>query len=216
MKIISTNISKIKTVLFDGKEVKTGIFKTPTADEVTIEQCTIIGDEQADLKNHGGEEKAIYAFSSDHYDYWKDLLGTSDLANGAFGENFTITNLNESEVMIGDQYRLGTALLEVSQPRVPCFKLGIALNNKDAVKLFTKSYCTGVYFRVLETGVAKTGDTVSLVKKAPHNISIKNLFQAYYDRSYEGSESLFAEAFALPELALEWKDKLEKRLSLTR
>ena len=215
MKIISTNISKIKTVTFEGKEVKTGIFKTPTADEVTIEQCTIIGDEQADLKNHGGEEKAIYAFSSDHYDYWKDLLGNSDLANGAFGENFTITNLNESEVMIGDQYRLGTALLEVSQPRVPCFKLGIALNNKDAVKLFTKSYCTGVYFRVLETGVAKTDDTVSLVKKASHNISIKNLFQAYYDRSFEGSERLFAEAFALPELALEWKDKLEKRLSFS-
>lgn len=214
MKIISTNISKIKTVLYNGKEVKTGIFKVPTDDEVSIETLNIIGDEQADLVNHGGEHKAVYAFSHNHYDYWKDALDNTELTNGSFGENFTVSNLSEEDIKIGDQFRFGTALLEVSQPRVPCFKLGIALNNKNAVKLFTKNYCTGVYFRVLESGVAKSGDVISIEKRATHNITVKNLFQAYFDRSYVGIESLFSEAIALKELAPEWKEKLVKRLSV--
>jgi MOSC domain-containing protein YiiM len=214
MKIISTNISTLKTVLYNGKEIQTGIFKVPTSDEVIIDTFNIIGDEQADLVNHGGEHKAVYAFSSDHYDYWKDALDNKALASGAFGENFTVSNLAEEDIKIGDQFRFGTALLEVSQPRVPCFKLGLALNDKSAVKLFTKNYCTGVYFRVLEPGIAKTGDTVSLEKKATHDVSIKNLFQAYYDRKYIDSGLLFSEAFALKELAPEWKEKLAKRLSV--
>lgn len=191
MKIISTNISKSKTVLYNGKELKTGIFKVPTYDEVAIETLNIIGDEQADLIYHGGEHKAVYAFSFNHYDYWKDVLENRNLSNGAFGENFTVSNLSEENVKIGDQFRFGTALLEVSQPRVPCFKLGIALNNKNAVKLFTKNYCTGVYFRVLEPGITKTGDTVFFEKRSDHDVSIKNLFQAYFDRNYVGARSYF-------------------------
>ncbi|WP_298773025.1 MOSC domain-containing protein [uncultured Shewanella sp.] len=214
MKIISTNISKIKTVLYNGKEVTTGIFKRPTNDEVSIEKLSIIGDQQADLVYHGGEHKAVYAFSSHHYDYWKTILNNSQLSNGSFGENFTVSNLFEENICIGDQFRIGSALLEVSQPRVPCYKLGIALDNKDAVKLFTKNYCTGVYFRVLESGTAKTGHSVHIEKKLAHGVSIKNLFRAYFDRHYVGVEDLFAQALALPELAPEWKKKLEKRMSL--
>jgi MOSC domain-containing protein YiiM len=214
VKIISTNISRTKTILYNGKEVKTGIFKVPTGDEVTIETFNIIGDEQADLIHHGGEHKAVYAFSVNHYDYWKETLGNKHLSHGAFGENFTVSNLAEEGVKIGDQFRFGSALLEASQPRVPCFKLGIALNNANAVKLFTKNYCTGVYFRVLEPGVAKTGDTVSIEKHATHDISIKKLFQAYFDRNYVGLERVFSEALDLKELAPEWKDKLAKRLSI--
>ena len=213
MKIISTNISRSKTVLYNGKELKTGIFKVPTFDEVTIEKLNIIGDEQADLIYHGGEHKAVYAFSFNHYDYWKGVLENSNLSHGVFGENFTLSNLAEENVKIGDQFRFGTALLEVSQPRVPCFKLGIALNNKHAVKLFRKSYCTGVYFRVLEPGITKTGDTVLIEKKPTHGVTIKNLFQAYFDTCYAGAEQLFAEALALEELAPEWKNKLTKRLA---
>jgi MOSC domain-containing protein YiiM len=214
MKIISINISKPKVVLYNGKELKTGIFKVPTCDEVTIETLNIIGDEQADLVSHGGEHKAVYAFSFNHYDYWKDVLKNRNLSNGAFGENFTVSNFSEENAKIGDQYRFGTALLEVSQPRVPCFKLGIALNNKSAVKLFTKNYCTGVYFRVLEPGIAKTGDTVLIEKRAAHGVSVKNLFQAYFDKNYVGAEDLFSEALALKELAPEWKKKLAKKLSI--
>ncbi|CAM4394878.1 MOSC domain-containing protein [Shewanella denitrificans] len=215
MKIISTNISKSKTISYNGKDVKTGIFKVPTCDEVTIDTFNIVGDEQADLIHHGGEHKAVYAFSSNHYDYWKGILANKNLSYGAFGENFSVSNLSEEDVKIGDQFRFGSTLLEVSQPRVPCFKLGIALNNANAVKLFTKNYCTGVYFRVLEPGVAQTGDTVSIEKHATHDISIKKLFQAYFDRNYVGLERVFSKALDLETLAPEWKDKLAKRLSIT-
>ena len=212
MKIISTNISKCKTIIHNGKAIKTGIFKEPTCAEVIIEKMNIVGDQQADLVYHGGEHKAVYAFSSNHYDYWKEVLGNQDLCNGMFGENFTISNLSEEDINIGDQLRIGTALLEVSQPRVPCFKLGIALDNKDILKLFTKNYCTGVYFRVLQPGVAKTGDSVFVEKKATHGISIKKLFQVYFDNKFVGFESILSEALALNELAPEWKDKLKKKL----
>ena len=215
VKIISTNISKSKTISYNGKDVKTGIFKVPTCDEVTIDTFNIVGDEQADLIHHGGEHKAVYAFSSNHYDYWKGILANKNLSYGAFGENFSVSNLSEEDVKIGDQFRFGSTLLEVSQPRVPCFKLGIALNNANAVKLFTKNYCTGVYFRVLEPGVAQTGDTVSIEKHATHDISIKKLFQAYFDRNYVGFERVFSKALDLETLAPEWKDKLAKRLSIT-
>ena len=214
MHIISTNISKIKTVVHNGKEVKTGIFKTPTNESVVIEKLNIIGDEQADLVNHGGIDKAVYAFSHNHYDYWKRALKNDDLAVGAFGENFTISDLDEQNIHIGDRIRLGTALLEVSQPRVPCFKLAIALNNKQSLKLFTQYYHTGVYFRVLEQGMAKTGDAVIIEHKAKHNISVKTLFQAFFDKQYPDCESVLLAALELPELALEWQTKIKKKLSL--
>ncbi|MBB1444206.1 MOSC domain-containing protein [Pseudoalteromonas sp. SG43-3] len=214
MKIISTNISKIKTLIHNGKEVKTGIFKTPTNEPVVIEKLNIIGDEQADLVNHGGVDKAVYAFSHNHYDYWKQTLENDDLAVGAFGENLTISDLDEANIHIGDHIRIGTALLEVSQPRVPCFKLAIALNNKNSLKLFTQHYCTGVYFRVLEQGVAKTGDSVVIEKKASHDISVKKLFQAFFDKKYPDYESVLLAALELPELALEWQTKIKKKLCI--
>lgn len=214
MKIISVNISKSKAALYNGKEIETGIFKKPTNNEVSIEKTNIVGDQQADLVNHGGEHKAVYAFSSDHYEYWKDALQNQDLSSGAFGENFTVSNLSEDTINIGDQFRFGTALLEVSQPRVPCYKLGIALNNKNAPKLFTQHYCTGVYFRVLTPGIAKACDVISIEKKATYSVSLKTLFQAYFDKQYQDCEKVFAKALALDELAPEWKEKLSKRLNL--
>jgi len=214
MKIISTNISKIKTVVHNGKAIKTGIFKTPTNEPVVIEKLNIIGDEQADLVNHGGVDKAVYAFSHNHYAYWKHTLENDDLAVGAFGENFTISDLDEQNIHIGDHISVGTALLEVSQPRVPCFKLALALNNKQSLKLFTQYYHTGVYFRVLEPGMAKTGDAVTIVHKAEHNISVKTLFQAFFDKQYPDYESVLLAALELPELALEWQAKIKKKLGI--
>ena len=212
MEIISTNISKIKTVVYEGKEVKTGIFKEAVKSELVIEKLNIVGDEQADLVNHGGIDKAIYAFSAGHYPYWKETLQVTDLPPGSFGENFTVTNLNEDNFKIGDQYRFGTALLEVSQPRIPCFKLGIALKNKQAPKLFIENAATGVYFRVLESGKVKTGDAVILEKKTYHDITVKKLFRAYFDKSFGDSEPVLSAAYELDELAAPWKEMLRKRL----
>jgi len=212
MKVISTNISKSKTIVYKGKPIQTGIFKVPTESEVVIAQMNIIGDEQADLVFHGGEHKAVYAFSWHHYAYWKNILARKDLPNGIFGENFTISNLCEEHIYIGDQLRIGSAILEVSQPRVPCFKLGIALDSKIIPKLFTQQYCTGVYFRVLKPGVVNAGDTVLVERKATHDISIKKLFQAYFDQSYVGAEEVYRQALALDTLAPEWQKKLQKKL----
>ena len=214
MKIISTNISTIKTIFHNKKEIKTGIFKSPTFNKIAITKLNIIGDEQADLINHGGEHKAVYAFSSGHYEHWKKELKNKNISFGMFGENFTISNLSEEDIYIGDQFRIGTTLLEVSQPRVPCFKLGIALDNKSILKLFTQYYCTGIYFRVIEPGVAKTGDEVILEKEAAHNISIRKLFQSYFDKGYIDYKSVLSEAYCLKELAPEWKEKIKKKLSL--
>lgn len=215
MKIISTNISLAKPASYNGKEIKTGIFKQATTDEVTIETMNIIGDEQADLINHGGEHKAVYAFSSNHYGYWKEALQNQTLSSGAFGENFTVSDLSEESINIGDHFRIGTALLEVSQPRIPCFKLGIALGNNKAPRLFTDHYCTGVYFRVITPGKAKTGDGVLIEKKASHDVTVKKLFQAYFDKDYEYSGNVLSKALSLDELAPEWKEKLQKRLAKT-
>jgi len=200
-------------VIYEGKEVKTGIFKKPAQSEILISKTGITGDEQADLKNHGGLHKAVYAFSADHYRYWETLLG-HELPYGVFGENFTVTNLSEETICIGDRLSFGTALLEVSQPRIPCFKLGIALKNKNAPKLFTQSCCSGVYFRVLEPGVVKAGEAVLLQKRADHGISVKKLFQAYFDKGYRNSESIFSAAYVLDELAPAWKKMLAKKLAI--
>ena len=117
MKIVSTNISKVKKIFHNNKEIKTGIFKSPTTNEVVITKTNIIGDQQADLINHGGEHKAVYAFSSAHYEFWIKELKNENISFGMFGENFTISNLSEKDICIGDQFRVGTALLEVSQTR---------------------------------------------------------------------------------------------------
>lgn len=212
MKVISVNVSSAEHVEYEGKTISTGIFKKPVKNSVVVSSLGIKGDEQADLINHGGTHKAVYAFSSDHYDYWRGVLNRPDLALGAFGENLAISNLDESQICIGDQFRIGSCLLEVSQPRVPCFKLGIALRNTRAPKLFTKSFRTGVYFRVVEEGTLNSGDDVLRHLSAPNSVSIETLFQAYFDKSYEGAESVFVEALKLDGLAPEWKEKLVKRV----
>ncbi|MBQ4832281.1 MOSC domain-containing protein [Pseudoalteromonas sp. MMG010] len=214
MRIISTNISPVKTLQYKGKIVKTGIFKQPTEQSVDINTFHIVGDEQGDLVNHGGVDKAVYAFSEGHYDYWRKTLNNPQLRYGVFGENFTISKLDEAQIAIGDKIRIGSALLEVSQPRVPCFKLAIALDNKDSLKLFTRYYRTGVYFRVLEPGQAKTGDSVIIQKKAQQSVSVMTLFQAYFDNTYPDKEAILHHALTIPELAQEWRLKLQKKLSV--
>jgi MOSC domain-containing protein YiiM len=152
MKVVSLNVSQVQEVSHKGKTVLTGIFKKPTADKVLVHKDHLEGDAQGDLTVHGGDEKAVYAFSANHYDYWRHALSQPDLHFGQFGENLTITDLDEADFCIGDQLSIGECILEVSQPRVPCFKLGIALNNDKAPSLYSKHGATGIYFRIIESG----------------------------------------------------------------
>jgi MOSC domain-containing protein YiiM len=127
-------------------------------------------------------------FFGQSYRYWQQQLNHDTLSAGMFGENFTVSDFSEEHINIGDRFRFGSALLEVSQPRDPCFKLALAIGDERILKLFTRSYCTGIYFRVIETGHAKTGDKVQCEHKANHDISVKKLFRAVYDNQY--SEAL--------------------------
>ena len=212
MKLLAINTSLPKPIKYNGKEVLSGIFKQSISGSVFVSKNNIEGDGQADLKNHGGEHKAVYAFSSNHYAYWREALQTSDLAVGIFGENLTIEYLDEGKLHIGDQLRIGGVILEVSQPRVPCYKLGIALANKKAPQMFINHFETGVYFRVKQEGAICAGDAVEVIKKSVHAISVKLLFKAYFDKSMPNSAEILAAGLNVPELAPEWQEKIKKRL----
>jgi len=213
MKIISINTSVLKEVAYQGKTILTGIFKTPTDQVAMVEKLNIINDQQGDLENHGGLHKAVYAFSQHHYPYWCDALNSQELSPGAFGENLTVSHLDEANIQLGDQYQIGQCVLEVSQPRVPCFKLGLALNNKQAPKLFTQHFHTGVYFRVITEGSIQIGDKLELIKRLPNSVSVHDLFKAKFDKSFEGAQDIIKKAYPLDCISPEWREKVDKLYS---
>ena len=152
MKLLSVNVSPPKEVSYNGKRIKTGIFKEPVSGRTMMRRLNIDGDGQGDLSVHGGIHKAVYAYPVEHYDYWKQELGRNDLTYGKFGENLTVEGMLEETVYIGDVFRIGDALVEVSQPRVPCFKLGMKMRDPQIVKPFLESERVGFYVRVVGRG----------------------------------------------------------------
>lgn len=212
MKVLSVNVSLPHEVDYNGKKVMTGIFKKPIHDPVYVTKENLKGDGQADLKNHGGEHKAVYGYSSDHYPYWEKILDRKNLDFGSFGENLTISGLDESELCIGDQLRVGDSLLEISQPRVPCFKLGIALNNKLMPKYFINHFATGIYFRVIEEGFVINGDVVSIEHSNISSISVRRLFRAYFDKDFPEAEQLLRDSLSIDSLPDEWRRMIDLKL----
>ncbi|MBJ7555159.1 MOSC domain-containing protein [Marinomonas spartinae] len=212
MQLISLNVSQPKMVEHNGTSVLTGIFKQPCTGKKLVTSNNIEGDGQGDMVRHGGVHKAVYAFSYHHYDYWRHTLNNQNLTPGAFGENLTISCLDESDIFIGDRFRLGECLLEVSQPRMPCYKLGIALNNALAIKLFIDHYYTGVYFRVIEEGFIEQGDELIKVGQLAESVSVKTLFQAFMDKQYKNAHHVFSQALLIKELGPEWQKALASRV----
>jgi len=211
----SVNVSLLKQVQHNSKTVATGIFKQPVAGRVVINSFNLAGDQQVDLVNHGGEHKAVYGFASDHYAFWQQTLTQDELHYGQFGENLTIDGLHENIFCIGDQLQVGDSILEITQPRVPCFKLGIAFGREDMPRLFVENAATGIYFRVIETGSVASGDTVSLHQPHPARLSVQRLFKAYFDKSLTEAEKLavMQRALEIDALSVEWREKLESRLA---
>lgn len=215
MHVISVNTSPGREIEHQGKLVQTGIFKQPLDGPLAVGATGCAGDRQCDLVNHGGVDKAVYGFAGDHYDYWSGVLGRA-LTPGAFGENLTVAGLLESETHIGDRLRVGGAVLEVSQPRNPCFKLGIALSDERAPALFTQHFHTGVYFRVIEPGDIRAGDTIEVVQRHPAAVSVHALFRAHHDRRSEGRKDVLRAAADIPQLAAEWGEKVARDLQASR
>jgi MOSC domain-containing protein YiiM len=210
MKLRSVNLSLPKEVLHEGRTVRTGIFKEPVPGPVPVRFGGLEGDGQADLENHGGPFKTVYAYPFEHYAHWEGILRRGPLPCGQFGENLTVEGLREDQARIGAVYQMGSALLQVTQPRKPCFKLGIRVGMDKFVQLFWHSGRTGIYLRVAAEGTVQAGDPIELVEEAPQNPTVQRLWQlAYFE------EEAFAEAqraLRLPHLSPEWRRPLVQRL----
>lgn len=212
MKLMSVNVSQPVEVLHGDRVVRTGIFKRSVTGPVRVKRLNLEGDGQANLENHGGEHKAVYAYSLDHYSYWRGILGREDLPYGQFGENLTISGLDESRSCVGDQLQIGTALFTITQPRVPCFKLGIRLGDDNMPRMFSESMRTGCYLRVLSEGVIEAGDTVNVLERGRGQVAIRALFEAYLKPREGSAARTLMEALRVPELSPEWYAHIAKRL----
>lgn len=187
-KIISLCVSLPKPIKFKGRDLYTGIFKEPVQGRVALRTLNLDGDEQADLTVHGGIEKALYAYASEHYYFWREELPDTKLAWGAFGENLTTERLLESTVCIGDEFRVGTAVIKVTQPRLPCYKLAIKIGRGDIVNRFIKSGRSGIYFSVVEEGVIGAGDELIFVRGDEHKVTVREVAELFIGKSHDAEQ----------------------------
>jgi len=190
--------------------VRTSIWKDPVEGLVHVSSLNLEGDQQSDLSVHGGAEKAVYAYPSEHYEYWRRELPGTDLAWAAFGENFTTEGLLEPDIRIGDRIRVGSAEFLVTQPRMPCFKLGIRFGRDDMVKRFLRSGRTGFYLAVVREGEVATGNSLEIVRRDKHGVTVADIASLYArDRD---NDDLLRRAVDVPALPEGWKEYLRKRL----
>jgi MOSC domain-containing protein YiiM len=210
MKLLSINVGVPREVEWRGKAVRTSIFKTPVSGRVRVARLNLAGDQQSDLSVHGGADKAIYAYSSEHYSYWRDELPGTDFPWGAFGENLTTVGLPEDRVHVGDRFRAGTAEFVVTQPRMPCFKLGIRFNRPDMVKRFLRSGRTGFYLAVVREGDIAAGDPVELVAEDDHHVSVSDIAGLY--AADAANQDMLRRASELPTLPDSWREYFRERL----
>ncbi len=177
MKVVSTNIGKGEIHQWKGKITETGIFKNPTTTPIFLGLEDVENDAVVDRKYHGGIDQAVYAYSENHYEYFKKLYPQLIFDFGMFGENLTIANLDETTICVGDVYQLGTAIVEVTKPREPCFKLIFRFQNEAIVKQFWDTTFSGVYFKVLQTGTVQTGDVLEMIEKSVNQPTIAEVYE---------------------------------------
>src|SRR5215218_6335693 len=179
MKIISLNVGRPRLVVWEGQAVSTGIYKSPVGGRVMLRALNLDGDRQADLTVHGGPTKAAYVYPSEHYGYWREELPGVEVPWGVFGENFTTEGLDESAVNIGDRFRIGAAEVTVTEPRMPCYKLGIKFGRADILKPFLASGRTGFYFSVQREGEVAAGDEIELIARDRHGLTVADVSRLY-------------------------------------
>ena len=180
MKLLSVNVSKPRDVAYHGKMVRTGIFKEPVKERVLLQKLGLDGDGHGDPTVHGGIDKAVYAYPVEHYEHWKRELGRDELPFGQFGENFTVKGMLEEEVHIGDVFQIAGAQVQVTQPRVPCFKLGLKIGCSSFPKHFLASERSGFYLRVVAEGDVGADDRIERIKIDSARLSIKEIHRVYY------------------------------------
>lgn len=210
MKLISVNVGLPREVSWRGKTVLTSIWKEPVNGSVRVSTLNVEGDRQADLSVHGGADKAVYLYPCEHYPYWRHHLPESELLWGAFGENFTTEGLSEADVNIGDRFRIGSAEFTVTQPRMPCFKLGIRFGRPDILKRFLQSGRTGFYLAVVREGEVAAGDPIHVVARHGNAVTVADIVNLYTADSE--NQELLHRAVELSALPGSWRDYFRKRL----
>ena len=210
MRIVSINVSRPRIVIWNGQPVSTGIYKEPVEGRVMLRTLNLEGDRQADLTVHGGVTKAVYGYPAEHYDYWRTILPAMELPWGMFGENLTVERMNESSLNIGDCFRVGDAEIMVTEPRMPCFKLGIKFGRSDILRKFLESGMTGFYFSVRREGEVCAGDEIELLERDEHNLTISDITRLYArDRN---DFATMQRAIAHPALPESWREHFRKQL----
>ncbi len=209
MHLVSVNVGLPREVLWKRRTVLTGIFKDPVVGPVAVHRLNLEGDRQADLTVHGGLEKAIYVYPAEYYTYWRKEFPDMELPYGMFGENFTVEGLDE-RVNIGDQFSIGTTKVMVTQPRLPCYKLGLKFKRDDILKRFLSSGLTGFYLSVLEEGEVEAGDTITHIKHNENGITVEDITQLYaFDRHNITMLQRVVAVEALPE---GWREYFQERI----
>ena len=210
MRVVSVNVGQPREVVWKGRTVSTGIFKEPITGKVAVRRLNLDGDRQADLTVHGGPEKAIYVYPAEYYRSWHAELPEMDLPWGMFGENLTIQGLQDNKVNIGDEFRIGSARVVVTQPRMPCYKLGLKFKRDDILKRFLVSDRSGFYLAVLEEGEVEAGDPITLLKRDEHNVTVTDIVHLYtYDKN---NQVALQRAILVPALPQGWRDYFSERI----
>ena len=209
-KLISVQVGVPRIITRDGQEVMTGIFKAPVEKRLRMRELNLDGDQQADLSVHGGPNKAVYAYPSEHYPFWRKELPEMEFPWGAFGENLTTSGLTESGVCIGDRFTIGTAEVVVTQPRLPCFKLNLKFNRDDMVKCFLASHYTGFYLRVLREGEVGAGDEIIPVHEDENRVSVMDALRLHLRESDSGE--LRNRALQVEYLSPSWRKEFSEQI----
>ena len=210
-KLVSVNVGTPKDVPWHGKTVHTGIWKTPVEGPVMARRLNIDGDGQGDLAGHGGEQRAVMVYQTESYDYWRDYLGRDDLQPGQFGENFTVTGLDDRDVCVGDRYRIGDAEFEVTQPRVTCFRVGMRLGVPEMPNLLVSQHRPGFYFRVITEGLVRAGDDIVMTRRGRHELSVADVDALLYLPGRDAD--LLRKAVDVPALSPGWQQSFREMLA---
>ncbi|HEY4906153.1 MAG TPA: MOSC domain-containing protein [Candidatus Acidoferrum sp.] len=212
--LVSLNVALPRLTVYKGQTINTGIFKQPVTGPVSLRTLNLDGDRQADLSVHGGPFKAVYGYPSEHYAFWKRELPDADFPWGMFGENFTTEGLFEGDLHIGDRLQVGTAILMVRQPRLPCFKLAAKFRRDDILERFLDSGLSGFYFSVEKEGIVTVGDSIAFLSRDRKGITIAETNRVYAHDRY--NRELLEKAIATPALPEEFRDYYAQRLAASR
>jgi MOSC domain-containing protein YiiM len=212
MKVLSVNVGLPRKVLFNGQTVTTAIFKDPVTGPVMLRKINIDGDKQADLTVHGGPDKAVYSYPVEHYDYWRKQFPDMDLMWGMFGENFTTEGLMEDAVNVGDHLQIGSAKLVATQPRMPCYKLGVRFGHMEIIRRFLASGRPGIYFRVLKEGKVQTGDKIGIIRRDENNVTVKDIVRLFVTKDHVNSIETMRQAMKISVLPEGWKYEFQKNI----